>query len=59
LDLNDEDLVMVKVVNSTAEPDGSFKDYYIRVPPNTRSARGAVAWSFGKEENEYDPAVQT
>ena len=30
---DDEPLVMVKVVNSTAEPDGSFKDYFLRVPP--------------------------
>jgi hypothetical protein len=32
----DEPLVMVEVVNSTAEPDGSFKDYWLRVQPDCR-----------------------
>jgi len=56
---NDEPLVMVKVVNSTPEADGSFKDYFLRVPPAMERARQAVAWTFGKMENEYEPAVQT
>lgn len=55
----DEDLVMVKVLNSTPEPDGSFKDYFLRVPPTMERARQAVAWTFGKEEDEYAPAFQT
>ena len=33
---NDEPLTMVKVVNSTPEPDGSFKDYFLRVDPRLR-----------------------
>ena len=32
----DEPLVMVEVVNSTAEPDGTFKDYFLRVDPQLR-----------------------
>ena len=56
---NDEALVMVKVVNSTPEADGSFKDYFLRVPPNMTRARQAVAWTFGKEETEYEPMLQT
>jgi len=55
----DEPLVMVKVVNSTAEPDGTFKDYFLRVPPNMTSARQAVAWTFGKTEKAYAPVLQT
>ena len=55
----DESLVMVKVVNSTPEPDGSFKDYFLRVPPEMERAKQAVAWTFGKEENDYSPALQT
>jgi hypothetical protein len=50
-----EPLVMVKVVNATPEPDGSFKDYFLRVPPDMQTARQAVAWTFGKTESEYDP----
>ncbi len=55
----DEPIVMVKVVNSTAELDGSFKDYFIRVPQTVKTAREAVAWSFGKTADEYAPEVQT
>ena len=55
----DEDLVMVKVVNSTAEPDGSFRDYFLRVPPTVKTAREAVAWTFGKTADAYAPLVET
>jgi len=55
----DEPLVMVKVVNSTPEPDGSFKDYFLRVPPAISSAREAVAWTFGMSVADYAPAIQT
>ena len=55
----DEPIVMVKVVNSTAELDGSFKDYFIRVPQTVKTAREAVAWSFGKTADKYSPSVQT
>lgn len=56
----DEVMVMVKVVNSTPESDGSFKDYWMRVPPNTRTARQGVAW-LGHIENpeDYAPEVET
>lgn len=55
----DEAVVMVKVVNSTAEPDGSFKDYFLRVPPTMERARAAVAWTFGLKEDEYGPDLET
>lgn len=29
------------------------------VPPKMERARQAVAWSFGKEENEYAPCIET
>jgi hypothetical protein len=55
----DEALVMVKVVNSTPEPDGTFKDYFLRVPPAIVRAKQAVAWTFGMEESQYEPTLQT
>lgn len=55
----DEPMVMVDLVNSTPEPDGSFKKYMIRVDPKVRTAREAVAWTFEKAEAEYEPAIQT
>jgi hypothetical protein len=54
-----EQLVVVEVVNSTAEPDGTFKTYFLRVPPETRDASGAVAWTFGLAPQEYRPLVET
>ena len=56
---DDEPLVMVKVVNSTPEPDGTFKDYFLRVPPEMRRAKQAVAWTFDKSEELYAPTQQT
>ncbi|GGN21823.1 hypothetical protein FHR83_002194 [Actinoplanes campanulatus] len=60
LDLpGDEPLVMVEVINSTPEPDGTSRVYWLRVPPVTRSAREGVAWTFGLTEQEYQPLIQT
>lgn len=70
---NDEPLMMVKVVNSTQEPDGSFKDYWIRVDGNAygglKTARAAVAstWRNNDEQRslifenpeDYDPDIET
>ena len=55
----DEPLVMVRVLNSTPEPDGSIKPYMLRVPPDMRTPREAIAWTFGMSESEYRPAVET
>ncbi len=56
---NDEPLVMVEVINSTPEPDGTSRTYFLRVPPDTRTARGGVAWTFGLTEEEYHPLRET
>lgn len=55
----DEPLVMVEVVNSTPEPDGTHRTYWLRVPPRTRTAREGVAWTFGLEEADYAPQRET
>jgi hypothetical protein len=55
----DEPIVMVKVVNSTAEPDGSFKDYFIRVRPDVTTAHEAVASTFLLEVDDYEPLAET
>ncbi|MEV7597164.1 DUF6745 domain-containing protein [Kitasatospora sp. NPDC089797] len=56
---DDEPVVMVEVVNSTAEPDGTFRTYWLRVPPSTRTARAGVAWTFGIPETGYHPQRET
>jgi hypothetical protein len=57
---DDEPLVMVEVINSSPEPDGEFRHYWLRVPPNIKTAKQAVAWTFGKEKTkDYAPLVET
>ena len=56
---DDEPLVIVRVRNSTPEPDGSCAHYTLRVPPDMTMARQAVAWTFGKDAATYQPAVET
>ncbi|MFE8911201.1 DUF6745 domain-containing protein [Streptomyces globisporus] len=55
----DEDVVMVEVVNSTPEPDGTYRTYWLRVPPTTWTAKDGVAWTFGLEGAAYAPVRQT
>ncbi|MFI8435337.1 DUF6745 domain-containing protein [Streptomyces sp. NPDC079020] len=55
----DEDVVMVEVVNSTPEPDGTHRTYWLRVPPSTRTAKDGVAWTFGIDGAAYAPVRQT
>jgi hypothetical protein len=55
----DEPLVMVEVINSTPELDGSFHTYFLRVPPHIETAQAAVAWTFSKEAKSYKPLIET
>jgi len=55
----DEPILVVRVINSTPEPDGIRKNYFLRVPPNMMRARQAVAWTFGLTEEEYHPLQET
>lgn len=56
---DDEAVVMVEVLNSTPEPDGTRRTYWLRVPPSTLTARAGVAWTFGLAAEAYAPVVQT
>lgn len=55
----DEPLQMVQVLNSTEEPDGSHRSYFLRVPPTVSSAREAVAWTFAFDSEQYCPGIET
>jgi hypothetical protein len=60
LPVDGEALTVVEVVNATAVHDGTRRRHFLRVPPATRTAREAVAWTFGVEdEADYAPAVET
>lgn len=55
----DEPLHMVRVKNSTPEPDGTYKYYMLRVPPHLDTARESVAWTFGLTADRYKPEEET
>jgi hypothetical protein len=56
---DDEEVVLVDVVNSTVEPDGSRRRYVLRVPPDQRVPRDAIGWTFGLPPGTYQPAEMT
>jgi hypothetical protein len=49
----------VELRNSTAEPDGSHKTYFLRVPPTVDTAHEAVAWTFQMTTDEYRLAAES
>lgn len=55
----DEDVAIVRVWNSTIEPDGTRKRYGLRVDPRMRTCHEAVASTFGVLPEEYKPLVET
>lgn len=57
--MQDDPLLVVKVRNSTLEPDGTVREYVLRVPPHVATAREAIAWTFGMTEAEYAPCKET
>ena len=55
----EEPILYLKVINSTMEPDGTYKNYYLCVPPTMKKCKEAVAWTFRMEESEYQPLQET
>lgn len=55
----DEPMLLLEVVNSTPEPDGHHRRYVLRVPPGAKTAREAVAWTFGLGRDDYVPEIET
>lgn len=56
---DDRPIVMVKVINSTPEPDGTNRVYFLRVPDWCHTAHQGVAWGFGLTPDEYNPIKET
>lgn len=55
----EEPVNYLKVINSTQEPDGTFKVYYLCVPPKMKTCKQAVAWTFSLKASEYKPKQET
>ena len=47
----------VEVVNGTQERDGTHHRYFLQVPAELRTARAAVAWTYGMSEDQYTRLV--
>jgi hypothetical protein len=47
----------VEVVNATPEPDGTRRHFFLQVPANLRTAREAVAWTYGMRADAYASLV--
>ncbi len=47
----------VEVVNATPEPDGTRRHFFLQVPANIRTAREAVAWTYGLRAEAYAKLV--
>ena len=43
----------VEVVDGTPQADGTHKHYFLRVPERMRTAREAVAWTYGLSPEQY------
>jgi hypothetical protein len=57
---DDEPICMIRLINSTKEPDGSNKHYWIRVPPTMKTADEALAWiNWEDNPTNYNPSVET
>ena len=55
----DEDVHLVQVVNATPEPDGSYKDYILRVSPDHKTAHEAIASTFRVDAKQYNLVGET
>lgn len=49
----------VKVINGTPEPDGSYTEYFLEVPPDMETAKEAVAWTYGIHPDDYNLIIRT
>lgn len=53
-------MVFLRVINSTPEPDGNRKVYWLRIPPHLAGHPDyAVAWTFGFAKHGYMPCQET
>lgn len=46
-------MVLLELQNSSKEPDGTYKTYFLRVPPEMRTVTEAAAWTLRLSTDEY------
>jgi hypothetical protein len=52
-----DNVAVVEVINGSPEPDGTYRTYFLTVPPDSTTAIGAVAWTYGMTVKEYSKMV--
>jgi hypothetical protein len=52
--LKHENMVFLSLKDSSTD-----RRYFLRVPPDESTVKGAVAWTFGMNESQYDPIIET
>jgi hypothetical protein len=57
-DVENEPLVLVEMLNSTPESDGSIHTFHERVPPNMKTPLAALAWQAQLSVPEYEQLGQ-
>lgn len=50
---------VIKVINSSPEPDGTFKPYFLNVPREITTPHEGVAWTFNLSTQQYNPIKET
>jgi len=55
----DQPICLVKVINSTPDQDGKRKAYFLQVPPDTKTCKQAIAWTFRVDAKDYHPDLET
>jgi hypothetical protein len=58
-DVEDEPVIVIRVTDSTPMPDGSRRNYFIRVPPDTKTCIEALSWTFNMSKKQYILEVET
>lgn len=60
IDLGNNDRYrMLRVTNSSPEPDGSFKKYVLHVGPEINTCKDGLGWIHGMNPGEYQPLMET
>ena len=47
----------VEVINATPEADGTHRHFFLQVPPDLRTPREAVAWTYGLSTKAYSNLI--
>lgn len=60
IDIKDSNpMTMVRVLDGTPLPNGEREVYFLQVPPDMKRVKQAVAWTFYRNEETYQPQVET